>query len=227
MKKLVAGILSAVLLLALVTGCGKKVELLQYGSTDGLPKVTMTVAGYGDIVMVLYPEEAPKTVENFLTLAKDGYYDGVQFHRVIEQFMLQGGDPTATGTGGQSTWGTPFEDEFSDNLYCFRGALCMANSGQNTNGSQFFIVQAETADSDFQASIDYHKQKGYGRTEYAQEVKDKYAEVGGTPHLDGMHTVFGQVIEGMDVVDQIAAVPVDANSKPLEPVKIQSIAVEE
>lgn len=227
MKKLLTMTVVLALALTLLTACGKKAELLQYGSTEGLPKVTMTITGFGDIEMVLYPEEAPKTVENFLTLAKDGYYDGVQFHRVMEQFMIQGGDPTATGAGGQSTWGTNFEDEFSDNLYCFRGALCMANAGPNTNGSQFFIVQAETADSDFQASIDYHKQSGYGRTEYSKEVQDKYAEVGGTPHLDGMHTVFGHVTEGMDVVDTIAAVPVDDAAKPLEAVKIEKIVVEE
>ena len=95
----------------------------------------------GDIKVKFFPDEAPKAVENFKTLAKDGYYDGITFHRVINDFMIQGGDPTGTGTGGESIYGGAFEDEFSPNLYNFRGALSMANSGMNTNGSQFFIVQ--------------------------------------------------------------------------------------
>ena len=95
----------------------------------------------GDIKVKFFPDEAPKAVENFKTLAKDGYYDGITFHRVINDFMIQGGDPTGTGTGGESIYGGAFEDEFSPDLYNFRGALSMANSGMNTNGSQFFIVQ--------------------------------------------------------------------------------------
>ncbi|MEG0753290.1 MAG: peptidylprolyl isomerase [Angelakisella sp.] len=97
----------------------------------------------GDIEIMLFPEEAPKAVENFITHAKAGYYDNLIFHRVIDNFMIQGGDPNGTGTGGESIWGEAFEDEFSDSLHNFRGALSMANSGPNTNGSQFFIVQTK------------------------------------------------------------------------------------
>ena len=96
----------------------------------------------GTIKMRLFPEKAPKTVENFVTHAKEGYYDGLTFHRVINGFMIQGGDPLGNGTGGESIWGKPFEDEFDVELRNFRGALSMANAGPSTNGSQFFIVQA-------------------------------------------------------------------------------------
>lgn len=104
------------------------------------PKATMKT-NHGDIVIQLFPEEAPMTVENFVRLAQKGYYDGVTFHRVISDFMIQGGDPEGTGAGGQSIWGHNFEDEFSNELFNLRGALSMANAGPNTNGSQFFIVQ--------------------------------------------------------------------------------------
>ena len=104
------------------------------------PKATIKT-NHGEIVIQLFPEQAPKTVENFVGLAKKGYYDGVIFHRVINDFMIQGGDPTGTGMGGESIWGAPFEDEFSNELFNIRGALSMANAGPATNGSQFFIVQ--------------------------------------------------------------------------------------
>ncbi|MBQ8670193.1 MAG: peptidylprolyl isomerase, partial [Oscillospiraceae bacterium] len=118
-------------------------ELLQLqDAPKGNPTATLHTT-MGDITVVLYPEQAPKTVENFLGLAEKGYYDGVTFHRVINDFMIQGGDPTATGSGGESLWGKDFEDEFSDQLHNFRGALSMANAGPGTNGSQFFIVQRD------------------------------------------------------------------------------------
>lgn len=145
---------------------------------------------HGKIVAVLFEEQAPKAVENFVTHSKEGYYDGLTFHRVIDDFMIQGGDPTGTGSGGESIWGEPFEDEFSYELYNFRGALSMANSGENTNGSQFFIVQASSVTQELQG--------------WPKLAEEKYYEVGGTPWLDQVHTVFGQVIEGMDVVDAIA-----------------------
>ena len=99
---------------------------------------------HGDLRIKLFPEHAPKTVANFVALSKDGYYDGVIFHRIIKDFMIQGGDPTGTGMGGESIYGESFEDEFSEELYNIRGALSMANAGPNTNGSQFFIVQINT-----------------------------------------------------------------------------------
>jgi cyclophilin family peptidyl-prolyl cis-trans isomerase len=141
---------------------------------------------HGTIELELHPGEAPKTVENFVKLARDGFYDGVIFHRVIPDFMIQGGDPTGTGSGGP---GYSFEDEFNEHKV-ERGALAMANAGPNTNGSQFFIVTTEAA-----------------------------------PWLDGKHTVFGRVTNGMDVVDEISEVERDAGDKPHEDVVIQSVSV--
>jgi peptidyl-prolyl cis-trans isomerase B (cyclophilin B) len=139
---------------------------------------------HGDITIELFDDDAPKTVENFRKLAGDGFYDGLIFHRVIKDFMVQGGCPQGTGTGGP---GYTFEDEFNDHKVV-RGALAMANAGPNTNGSQFFIVTIPEA--------------GW---------------------LDGKHTVFGQVVEGMDVVDTIEAQPTDARDRPREDAKIERV----
>ncbi|MCM3588452.1 peptidylprolyl isomerase [Mesobacillus maritimus] len=170
------------------------------------------VTSMGTIKMKLFPDIAPKAVENFITHSEKGYYEGLTFHRVMNEFMIQGGDPEGTGRGGESIYGEPFEDEFSNQLFHLRGALSMANSGPNTNGSQFFIVQ----NSVFQG--------GYER-EYPEAIVDAYEQQGGTPWLDYNHTVFGQVIEGMDVVDQIAALETDAADQPLEEVVIEKINV--
>ena len=170
----------------------------------------------GAIQIKLFPEEAPKAVENFLTKAEEGYYDGVIFHRVIADFMVPGGDPTGTGAGGESIYGEPFEDEFTMNLFNLNGALSMANAGPNTNGSQFFIVQAPP-----QAGIAQQLIKGG----WPEEIAKAYEEHGGTYHLDQKHTVFGQVIEGMDVVNEIANMETGENDKPVKDVVIQSIEV--
>lgn len=167
----------------------------------------------GNIKIKLFPEQAPKTVENFLTHAKAGYYDGVIFHRVINNFMIQGGDPDGTGMGGESIWGDSFEDEISNQLYNLRGALSMANAGPGTNGSQFFIVQNKEDMSD-----------GLLAEDVPTKIIDAYAN-GGTPHLDGKHTVFGQVVEGMDVVDKIAAAETEAGDKPTKDIKIEKINI--
>lgn len=173
----------------------------------------------GDIAIRLFPDHAPKAVENFVTHAKNGYYDGIVFHRVIKDFMIQGGDPTATGCGGESIWGQNFKDEFTPELHNLRGALSMANAGPGTNGSQFFIVQANSVHPNFISQMkelpDY----------FPAEAVEAYAEVGGTPHLDYHHTVFGQVYEGMDVVDAIASVATNHSDKPLEDVTILGIDV--
>ena len=142
----------------------------------------------GPIVIEFHDEDAPKTVENFRKLAADGFYDELIFHRVIPDFMIQGGCPQGTGTGGP---GYTFEDEFNDNKVV-RGALAMANAGPNTNGSQFFIVTA-----------------------------------GAAPWLDGKHTVFGTVVEGMDVVDSIEGTATDSSDKPLEPQTIERVEIAE
>jgi peptidyl-prolyl cis-trans isomerase B (cyclophilin B) len=139
---------------------------------------------HGTIALELFDEDAPKTVENFRKLAGDGFYDGIIFHRVIPDFMIQGGCPQGTGTGGP---GYTFEDEFNDHKVV-RGALAMANAGPNTNGSQFFIVTTPAA-----------------------------------PWLDGKHTVFGEVVDGMDAVDTIEKSDTDARDKPVEAKTIEKV----
>lgn len=172
----------------------------------------------GNIKIKLFPEYAPKAVENFVKHGEEGYYDGLIFHRVINDFMIQGGDPNGDGTGGVSIYGEPFEDEFSTNLFNIRGALSMANSGSNTNGSQFFIVQKKSVDPSMKEEME--------KAGFPKEIIEAYEERGGTPWLDHRHTVFGQVIEGMDIVDKIAETPVDAKDKPEKDVIIKDIKVE-
>jgi peptidyl-prolyl cis-trans isomerase B (cyclophilin B) len=150
-----------------------------------MTKATMQT-NHGAIEIELFDDDAPKTVENFKKLAQDGFYDGVIFHRVISDFMIQGGDPTGTGSGGP---GYQFEDEFNDHKI-ERGALAMANAGPNTNGSQFFIVTADAC-----------------------------------PWLDGKHTVFGQVTDGMDVVNAIDQIETGAGDRPREDVRIESVSL--
>lgn len=202
----------------------------------------------GTIKVHLFPEAAPKTVENFKGLIQKGYYNGLTFHRVIKDFMIQGGDPTGTGTGGESIWGKPFADEFNANLVNLRGSLAMANSGSNTNGSQFFINQKGPVQSGEWDQINgmYKQLKSYDSSLWPQveqqqytildphKITDTYRKLyekqGGNPTLDGAynvfnpprgHSVFGQVCEGMGVVDKIAAVPVDSQDKPTAAVKIK------
>ncbi|BAN06530.1 putative bifunctional phosphatase/peptidyl-prolyl cis-trans isomerase [Levilactobacillus brevis KB290] len=181
------------------------------------PQVTIETS-MGTIQLQLFPEQAPKTVENFVTHAQAGYYDGLTFHRVIPNFMIQGGDPTGTGMGGESIWGQPFEDEFSQELYNLRGAVSMANAGPNTNGSQFFIVQDKDMTEQMQGQM---KDAGF-----PDEIVDAYKN-GGTPWLDFRHTVFGQVISGMDVVDAIAQVKTDASDQPATPVTMDKVTIQE
>ncbi|MBG9368247.1 peptidylprolyl isomerase [Streptococcus sp. NLN64] len=176
----------------------------------------------GDITMKLFPEYAPLAVENFLTHAKDGYYDGLTFHRVIKDFMIQTGDPNGDGSGGESIWagkdrekdpGTGFANEISPYLYNLRGAVSMANAGPDTNGSQFFINQNT---QDISSRLD--------PTTYHSKIIQAYKN-GGNPSLDGSYTVFGQVTEGMDIVDKIAAVETDDKDKPTEAVTIKKIEI--
>ena len=174
----------------------------------------------GDMRIKLFPEHAPKTVANFIALSKDGYYDGVIFHRIIKDFMIQGGDPTGTGMGGESIYGESFEDEFSEELYNVRGALSMANAGPNTNGSQFFIVQNQ--------HLPYSK-KEIARGGWPEPIAEIYAEQGGTPHLDRRHTVFGQLADeaSYKVLDAIAGVETGAMDKPVDDVVIETIEIED
>lgn len=172
----------------------------------------------GEIKLQLFDKQAPKTVKNFIELAKKQYYDGVIFHRIIPDFMIQGGDPTGSGAGGQSIYGENFEDEFSSELFNLQGALSMANAGPNTNGSQFFIVTNKNLPENM---ISQMQEAGY-----PLEIVEAYKN-GGTPWLDFRHTVFGQVIEGMDIVDTIEKVPTDSQDRPVDDVIIDSIEIKD
>lgn len=173
----------------------------------------------GTMKAMFFPEDAPKCVENWLTHAKDGYYNGLIFHRVIKDFMIQTGDPQGTGMGGESIWGHGIADEYSKNLYHFRGALCMAkSSAPNSIGSQFYIVQGVEVGPDLQ------KQMADGG--WPEEAVVQYAQAGGYPYLDQRYTVIGQVFEGLDVVEAISKVPTGRADRPKEDVKILSITVE-
>ena len=231
------------------TEIGYQLELPEEGE-----EIAVMTTSMGEIRIRLFPKAAPKTVYNFKKLAQQGYYDGLTFHRVIEDFMIQGGDPEGTGAGGESIWGEDFEDEFSKTLLNLRGSLAMANSGSNTNGSQFFINQAGPVDAStwdtMKGNYDQIKdmsdeekqsvQSYYGYTFMntdllTDEYKKIYEEQGGNPSLDGAynafdpqrgHTVFGQVFEGMDIVDKIAAVKTDSSSnKPKEDVIIEKVEI--
>ncbi len=201
-------------------------------------EIAVLTTNKGVIKIKFCPDEAPNAVENFKTHVNDGYYDGLIFHRVIDGFMIQGGDPNGNGTGGESIWGGKFDDELSGDLYHFRGALAMANSGPNTNGSQFYIVQAPQIEDGYfdyvdsiieqygQGQLLYNSQTGQlVRTNYSEEARAKYNELGGTPHLDFGYTIFGQVFEGMDIVDAIAAVETDDNDKPTEDIIIEKAEI--
>lgn len=185
-------------------------------------KIAIMTTNKGIIKFKLFEKECPKTVENFTTHAANGYYEGIIFHRVIKDFMIQGGDPTGTGRGGESIWGRSFQDEFDINLHNLRGALSMANAGPNTNGSQFFIVQAGSVDASLMGQME-----AIGEKMFPAETIEDYKKVGGTPWLDFKHSVFGQVFEGMDVVDTIADARVDMLDKPFEDVVIERIEITE
>jgi cyclophilin family peptidyl-prolyl cis-trans isomerase len=192
----------------------------------------MTVKDYGTIKIKLFPVEAAKGVENFIGLSNIDYYDELIFHRVIKDFMNQGGDPRGDGTGGNSMWGEEFDGGIPEGLYHFSGAIAYANSGAtSTNGSQFYIVNTpdgfvnggayQQADGSVVTVTDVYQT---GLT-LPSNVAAKYAEVGGVPFLDGSYTVFGQVFEGMDVVRAIAETETDENDKPLTQVLIEDISI--
>jgi len=144
----------------------------------------------GKVEFKLFPEFAPKTVENFVGLVNKGYYNGIVFHRVIKNFMIQGGDPTGTGRGGESLWGGKFKDEFAPGIVFDRsGILAMANAGPNTNGSQFFITTKPT------------------------------------PWLNGKHTIFGEVVDGFDVINAIENTDVNGRNRPIYEIRIKKAYV--
>ncbi len=177
------------------------------------------IRDYGDVKVKFFEEVAPKAVENFVTHAKNGYYNGVTFHRVINEFMIQGGDPEGTGRGGESIWGTDFEEELSTELVPYRGSLCMASRGLENSpslGSQFFITQ-----SNYNEQMASYMQS-YG---YPADLLEQYKNYGGYLSLYQQYTVFGQVYEGMEIVDRVASVETDESDKPVQDVVIENIDV--
>lgn len=190
---------------------------------EGEEIAILDITGYGQVKIKLFPEQCPRGVENFKALIKKGYYDGVTFHRVIKDFMIQGGDPTGTGSGGSSIWGQGFQQEINNSLRHFSGAVSYATASDKLNNSQFFIVTGleSVPEQHFQNLEDQ-----YGKT-YPDAVMDFYAEKGGYPFLDGDYEVFGQVIEGLDICFKIAEQQTDASDKPTEDVIINYAILKE
>ncbi len=178
------------------------------------------IEGYGDVKIKFFENIAPKACENFITHAKEGYYNGLTFHRVIEEFMIQGGDPLGNGTGGESIWGEDFGEELSPTVLPYKGALCMASRGTGTKsiGSQFFIVQANY-NEEMEQYLSY-----YGYSNLLESYKQYSGDLFDLA-ISYQYTTFGQVIEGLDVVDKIAATETDTNDKPVSDVKISSIEI--
>jgi len=221
----------ALLLGAAVTSCSsssKNIPTPQLDDPVAGEQIVDMKTSMGDITFRFFPDYAPKAVQNFIQHCQDGYYDGVIFHRVINGFMIQGGDPTGTGSGGESIFGSGFGLEVTPSLHNIRGALAMARTNDpNSNGSQFFVVQNNSLDRTTQTlfkdaksdpNLTYTDVNSVSRPiagNFPASILDSYINNGGVPSLDFEYTVFGQVVSGMDVVDAIAAVQVDSNSKPL------------
>lgn len=175
----------------------------------------------GDITVVLYPEYAGRAVDNFKRLAGQGYYNDTIFHRVVNDFLIQGGDPTGTGEGGESCWGKPFPIEVSVSLRHYSGALCMAaQKGEGGgNGSQFYILATP------QNALTEEELAAFQKQGMPLEIADAYHQAGGAPYLDNTDTVFGQVISGMEVVDKIAMAKADENGRPAKEIRLLSVTV--
>ncbi len=188
---------------------------------EGEDIIVMTIKDHGDVKIKLFPDQADKGVENFKGLADKGYYDGLIFHRVIENFMIQGGDPTGTGMGGECIWGDKFDGGTSPDLHHVSGAVAYANSGgTSTNGSQFYIVTGEKYSKE-----DLSQLEAQGIT-MTDDTKKVYEELGGTPWLDGGYTIFGQVFDGLDIIFDVQGVDTDESDKPKEDLVIEKISVE-
>ena len=231
-KKFACLAVSAVMISGIFVSCEKKmvtlkdVDILNFSQpSQGEEIAVITVKDYGDIKIKLFPEECPSGVENFKSLISEyEYYDNTSFHRVIKDFMIQGGDPTGTGSGGNSKWGKGFSQEINPGLCHFSGALAYAVGEDKLNGSQFYIVTGLTDISadDFQKLANSDTPKYY-----PSNVIDMYYEKGGYPYLDGDYEVFGQVFEGLDICFEIASAETDENDRPLEAIVIEKAEITE
>lgn len=232
--KRIKQMLAVVTMAVMMTGCNSVANFDQLAMPkSGETIATVTIEEFGEVKFKFFEDKAPLAVENFVTLAEDGYYDGIIFHRVIDDFMIQGGDPEGTGTGGESIWGEPFENEDSSDLYHYNGAVSMANSGVDTNGSQFFIVNSSPVklhlneDGEMVEELMHYSTMSTARSKYSDYAHKTYTSVGGSPFLDGSYTVFGQVFEGLDVVEAVMQVETTGSegSTPVEEVVIESVVI--
>lgn len=246
-KKMLAVILCAMMVSSAAVSCGKKTELDGSSNSSesssaeektppenvdianytapqkGDKIIEMDIRDYGTVKFRLFPEYADKGVENFIGLAEDGYYDGLTFHRIIQDFMIQGGDPLGDGTGGKSLWGSTFDGGTDSHLIHAAGAVAYANSnGTATNKSQFYIVTGERNIDDNLFAL--YSQKDF---EFSDNAKAFYKESGGVPYLDGNYTVFGQVFDGLDIVFKIQYQATNAANKPFNDVVVDKVRVTE
>lgn len=201
------------------------VGLLQFQPLQPGDTIAVITTSMGEITLKLFPEVAPMAVENFTGLAKQGYYNGKIFHRVVPDTLAQGGSPKGDGLGGESIFkdsegkSLPFPDEFSTDLWHFRGAVSMANSGPDTNLSQFFLVKGYSMTDALLADMT--------AAQLPLQVIEQYQEAGGMPHLDWGHTVFGQIVEGMDVLEEMLQAEIDSTTgQPLETITILMVSIE-
>jgi len=230
MKRKLPAVLTCLALLCSLAGCGRKqIEIqeepvLNYTAPEpGEEIVIIHVRDYGDIKLKLFPDLLPEACENFVTLAQQGYYDELIFHRVIANFMIQGGDPRGDGTGGESCWGGEFDGGVSEQLIHVPGALAYANSGgTSTDGSQFYLVTGYQVTDEMLDELTENN-----NMYFTQEAREFYTQYGGAPHLDGGYTVFGQVIDGLDVVWQISQTETNSDAKPKKAVYIETVTVEQ
>lgn len=201
---------------------GAQSDVLQFSALQEGDLIATLQTNKGDIVVVLYPQYAPLAVQNFCELAEEGYYNNSIFHRVVQDFIIQGGDATGTGEGGKNIWGTAFSTEISNKLHHYSGALCVAaKTGQEGGSLSQFYVVATPAGGISESNLEALQTAGY-----SQAVIDTYRQAGGAPYLDNTDTVFGQVYAGMDVVDAIAATSTDSEGRPKSEIKLKKVILE-
>lgn len=210
------------IILSILSSCtNKNITLEQLLLPKAGEEIVQMQTSYGSIKIRLFPDIAPMAVENFKTLVEQGYFNNKTFHKIRQDDFIMAVDSEVEDDYLESIWGESFEDEFSSKYCHFRGALSMANRGANTNGSSFFIVSRDDIDD---SMIDIMKELGEDEG-FSKEVINAYESIGGIPELDFAHTVFGQVFEGLDVIDKISNVEVDYSLKPFDPVIIEKAEI--